>query len=170
MKPTLKHNKHYKFQTDWFVIDKIHVSSSLSSFFFSFLKNQRVQHCYSLTNLQQYQKRAVRSHSSTGCICHPSLNVYIHYCVPSRYLWGFRAWCCGELKKAGTGRCRSAEAAAEPTLEAGTSRWWPAPRRSEPAGRSRLGHQTAPPLWRSEASYPILETLQCLPSSGVTKK
>lgn len=128
------------------------------------------------TLLQSDQSTAISKKSSPitqlnwVCICHPSLNVYIHNCVPSRYLWGFRACCCGELKKAGTGRCRSAEAAAEPTLEAGTSRWWPAPRHSEPARRSRLGHQTAPPLWRREASYPILATLQCLPSSGVTKK
>ena len=75
---------------------------------------------------------------------------------------GIRGWCCGELERAGTGRCRSVEAAVEPTLEAGTSRWWPAPGHSEPAGRSLPGRLAAAPpgpAWPTPtASYPIVLT------------
>lgn len=85
------------------------------------------------------------------------LNVYIHSRVSPR---GFKEWCCGELEMEGTGRCRSVEAAVEPTLEAGTSRWLPGPGHSEPAGGSHAGLLSAPrpgPAWlKCTANYVIL--------------
>lgn len=56
---------------------------------------------------------------------------------------GVRRWCCGERERAGTGRCRPAAAAEEPTPEADTSRWWPAPRHTEPAAGSPPGRWAA---------------------------
>lgn len=119
------------------------------------------------------KKSAVQSNNpvGTGGAYPPSvmLNVYIHNCVPSVCPWGIRERCCGELERAGTGRCRSVEAAAELRLEAGTSRWWPAPGHSEPAGRS-LAPRSGPAWQRRTASYPILPTPESLLSSVGTKK
>lgn len=91
-------------------------------------------------------------------------------------LWGLihdsSEWCCGERERADTGKRRSTGAAAAPTSEAGTSRWWPAPHHSEPAGRSCYECPTAPPYHTHTRPLKPSDTswVCCCPQEGCPHK